>query len=52
MKHGPIGIAQRKTDTVQHAMEILKDREMPKGLSPEEARRNFRPRPKRPLAKD
>ena len=45
MKHVPIGISQRKTDTVERAMEILKDREMPKGMSKQDARRNFSPRP-------
>jgi hypothetical protein len=29
MLHSPFGIAQRKTDTVKCAMEILKDRPMP-----------------------
>ena len=42
MKHTPVGIAQRKTDTVQRAMEILKDRELPKGPSKDETRRLFR----------
>jgi hypothetical protein len=40
--HTPVGIAQRKTDTVQRAMEILKDRELPKGPSKDETRRLFR----------
>jgi hypothetical protein len=29
MLHSPFGSAQRKTDTVKRAMEILKDRPMP-----------------------
>ncbi len=52
MKHTPIGIAQHKGDTVARAMEILKDREMPKGQTRQEARRNFTPRSKKPFARD
>jgi hypothetical protein len=53
MKHTPIGIAQRKTDTVARAMEILKDREISRGQSRAEMRaeqrRNFTPRlPRKP----
>ena len=44
MKHSPVGISQRKTDTVQLAMDILKNRELPKGSAKDETRRNFRTR--------
>jgi hypothetical protein len=44
MKHSPVGISQRKTDTVQRAMEILRDRELPKALPKDETRRNFHSR--------
>jgi hypothetical protein len=46
MKHPPIGHAQRKMDTVARAMEILKDRPMPKPKA--SPRQNFGPRPGRP----
>jgi hypothetical protein len=41
MQHTPPGVAQHKKDTVQRAMEILKNRPMPRPKA--ELRENFIP---------
>jgi len=40
MKHSPFGTSPRKTDTVERAMDILKDRPMP--AAKPDHRQNFR----------
>jgi hypothetical protein len=46
MKHGPLGSSPQKTDTVALAMEILKDRPMPRPKG--ETRQNLNQRHKYP----
>jgi hypothetical protein len=46
MHHSPIGIAQRKMDTVARAMDILKDRPMPQPKR--DTRQNFGQNSRRP----
>ena len=39
MLHSPFGIAQRKTDTVKRALEILRDRPMPQPNADDQLRK-------------